>query len=123
MTTTYGPYTPVRNVGNLYFVSGQIGVNPDTKTAETDIASQTAQALQNMQRVLHDAGLGMNNVVKTTVFLTSMTLFSAMNEVYEQHFTPPRPARSAVGVRELPRVAGDVTLLVEVEAVACKEPV
>jgi 2-iminobutanoate/2-iminopropanoate deaminase len=70
---------------------------------------------------MEEAGLELDDVVKTTVFLTDMGNFAAMNEVYEKHFTAPHPARSAIGVRELPRVAGDTPLLVEIEAVAYKD--
>lgn len=123
MTASYGPYTPVRQAGNFYFVSGQIGVNPETKTAPADIAGQVEQALSNMASVLAGAGLQLDDVVKTTVFLTDIGSFAGMNEEYEKHFAAPRPARSAIAVRELPRVAGDMPLLVEIEAVAYKEAV
>jgi 2-iminobutanoate/2-iminopropanoate deaminase len=121
MTTTFGPYTPVRQAGDFLFVSGQVGVNPENKAAPKDIAGQTERALLNLENVLRKAGADLNDVVKTTVFLTDMNNFAAMNEVYEKRFDAPRPARSAVAVRELPRVAGDTELLVEIEAVAHKE--
>lgn len=121
MSESYGPYTPVRQAGNFYFVSGQIGVNPDTKTAPADITNQVKQTLTNMKAVLATANLQLDQVVKTTVFLTDMGNFTAMNEVYETYFSAPRPARSAIAVRELPRVAGETPLLVEIEAVAYKE--
>jgi 2-iminobutanoate/2-iminopropanoate deaminase len=120
--TTYGPYTPVRQAENLLFVSGQIGIGPGTTSAPVDIAGQTVQALSNLKNVLGQAGASMDDVIKTTVFLTDMGNFAAMNAAYEQAFEAPRPARSTVAVRELPRVGGDTTLLVEIEAVACKEP-
>jgi 2-iminobutanoate/2-iminopropanoate deaminase len=123
MATTFGPYTPVRQAGNLLFVSGQVGIDPVSKVASTDIAEQTKQTLRNLAAVLTDNGTTMRNVVKTTVFLTDMDYFSAMNEVYEQVFSAPRPARSAIAVRELPRVAGETNLLVEIEAVAYAEAV
>lgn len=121
MSASFGPYTPVRQAGNFYFVSGQIGVHPETKTAPADIAGQVEQTLTNMASVLASAGLQLDHVVKTTVFLTDIGYFSAMNEVYEKHFASPRPARSAIAVRELPRVAGNTQLLVEIEAVAYKD--
>lgn len=117
---TYGPYMPVKKAGDFYFVSGQVGVRPDAKTAAEDISQQTNQALGNLKSVLQEAGLSLANVVKTTVFLTNIGDFAAMNEVYEQAFTVPRPARSTVAVKELPRIA-DKPLLVEIEAVAYKE--
>ena len=118
--TTYGPYTPVREAGNLLFVSGQIGVDPNTKQATPDIEGQTRQALANLAAALKDAGASLDDVVKTTVFLVDMDDFAAMNAVYERVFAAPRPARSTIGVGELPRVGGTSKLLVEIEAVAQK---
>lgn len=119
--TTYGPYTPVRSAGNLLFVSGQIGVNPETKTAAPDITIQTEQVLHNLQEVLSANKASLGEVVKTTVFLTDMDDFAAMNDIYERYFPVPRPARSTVCVKELPRVVDGVNLRVEIEAVAYKE--
>lgn len=121
MSESYGPYTPIRQVGNLYFISGQIGIDPETKVASGIISEQTEQVLINLQAVLATEGLELKHVVKTTVFLTSMGNFAAVNEIYEKYFAVPRPARSAVAVAELPRVAGDTRLLIEIEAVASKE--
>lgn len=120
-STTFGPYSPVKKAGDFYFISGQVGVDPSTKTAQRDVAAQTRQAIHNLQAVAREAGLEPAGIVKTTVFLTNMDDFAAMNEVYESSFDAPRPARSAIAVRELPRVAGDTKLLVEIEAVAYKE--
>ncbi len=117
-TPTFGPYTAIRRVGDLYFVSGQIGVNPSTKTAGASIEAQTTQAIGNMLSVLASEGLTLRDVVKTTVFLTDVRNFEAMNNIYVEHFDAPRPARSTIGVKELPRVAGQTKLLVEIEAVA-----
>jgi len=119
--TTYGPYSPVRKADNLLFVSGQVGVDPITKKASSDIAAQTEQALRNMEDVLRSAEATLQDVVKTTIFLTDMDDFEAMNAVYEKVFSTPRPARSTVCVRELPRVGGKMPIRVEIEAVACKE--
>lgn len=121
MSESYGPYSPIRQVGNLYFVSGQIGVDPETKLASDVIANQTEQTLKNLQAVLKSSGLELKHVVKTTVFLTDMRNFAAMNEVYKKYFDVPRPARSTVAVAELPHVAGATHLLVEIEAVVAKE--
>lgn len=117
-TTTFGPYSPIRQTGNLYFISGQIGVDAATGSASHDIASQTRQALRNLQRVLADAGLQMDHVVKTTIFLTNMDDFAAVNKVYQTFFEPPRPARSTVGVAQLPKVGGDTPMQIEIEAIA-----
>jgi 2-iminobutanoate/2-iminopropanoate deaminase len=121
MTQTFGPYTPVRKAGSLWFVSGQVGVNPQTKIASTNISDQTEQALSNLKDVLREQGLTMNMVVKTTIFITDMSNFGAVNAVYEKFFSAPRPARSTVEVSALPKVADDTVLLVEIEAVVSQE--
>ena len=121
MALSYGPYSPVRRSGGFLLVSGQVGINPDTKTAEVDAAKQCKQALENMKSALYESGADMQDIVKTTIFLTNMGDFDAVNTVYEQFFHAPRPARSTVGVQELPRVGGEVPLVVEIEAVAYKE--
>ena len=86
-----------------------------------DIANQTERALLNLENILQKAGFSLSDVVKTTVYLTDMGDFEAMNRIYELRFDAPRPVRSTVGVNELPRLAGKVPLLVEIEAVAYKE--
>lgn len=121
MSTTYGPYSSLRTAGTMVFISGQIGVDPATKTAATTVSEQTAQALKNMEELLVSEGLTLKNVAKTTVFLASMDDFNQMNAIYEQTFAAPRPARSTIAVREFPRVGGDMPLLVEIEAIASKE--
>lgn len=118
--THFGPYSPIRQAGSMYFVSGQVGVDPATKDAMTDVVGQTNQALTNLDRTLKTQGLSLKDVVKTTVFLTDMADFEAMNDVYVSFFDEPRPARSCVAVAELPRVARDVALCVEIEATAYK---
>jgi 2-iminobutanoate/2-iminopropanoate deaminase len=117
----YGPYTPVRQAGNLLFISGQVGIDPKTKTAPKDVEGQTKQALLNLESVLHDMNASLRDIVKTTVFLVTMDDFTAMNVAYERGLPAPRPARSTVGIRELPRVAGTIPLLIEIEAIAYKE--
>ena len=121
MSTTYGPYSPLITVGAMVFISGQIGVDPTTKIAATTVGEQTIQALKNMEELLASEGLTLKNVAKTTVFLADMDDFAQMNAAYEQAFAVPRPARSTIAVRELPRVGGNTPLLVEIEAVASKE--
>ncbi len=123
MNESYGPYSPIRKVGNLYFVSGQVGIDPATKAASGFVKDQTNQALKNLREVLKNEGLDLNHVVKTTVFLTDMRDFAAMNEAYESYFVAPRPARSTVAVAELPRITGDTHLLVEIEAIAAKDAI
>lgn len=111
-----GPYSQAIEVNGFIFASGQIPIDPHTgKMVEGDVAEQTRQALINAAHVLEEAGLGLSSVVKTTVFLTDMADFAAMNEVYASFFKAPYPARSAVAVKALPKGA-----LVEVECVAAK---
>jgi 2-iminobutanoate/2-iminopropanoate deaminase len=117
---TFGPYSPIRKVGNLFFVSGQVGVDPTTKTASPDVSVQVEQALINLRTVLRSADLELNDVVKTTLFLTDMGDFATVNTTYLQFFNEPRPARSTVTVAELPRLT-DTPLKFEIEAIATKE--
>jgi len=117
---TFGPYAPILQVGELYFVSGQVGVDLANKTAEVDAALQTNKALDNMVEALATAGLTLNDVVKTTVFITDMDESASVNEVYTERFTAPRPARSMVAVKELPRIVPNCPLKVEIEAVAAR---
>ena len=109
-----GPYSQAIQVANLVFTSGQLPIDPSTGAfAEGGIKGQTRQSLLNIQAILQEAGLSMNNVVKTTVFLADMSDFADMNSVYADFFTQPFPARSAVAVKTLPKNA-----LVEIEVVA-----
>ena len=111
-----GPYSQAIEVNGFIFASGQIPIDPHTgKMVEGGVAEQTRQALINAAHVLEEAGLGLSSVVKTTVFITDMADFAAMNEVYASFFKAPYPARSAVAVKALPKGA-----LVEVECVAVK---
>ena len=111
-----GPYSQAIEVNGFVFASGQIPIDPTTgQFAEGDIQAQTRQSLLNAQAILQAAGTDLSHVVKTTVFLSDMANFAAMNEVYAQFFQPPFPARSAVAVRDLPKGA-----LVEIEVVAAK---
>lgn len=121
MSDTFGPYTPLRRAGNTYFVSGQVGVDPQTKQAPAGVEAQTKQVFENLKSVLAGASLDIDDIVKTTVYLADMDDFAAMNAVYETYFSAPRPARACVAVKELPRVSGDTTIVVEVEAVAYRE--
>jgi len=112
-----GPYSQAIQTGNLVYTSGQLPIDPATGSfAEGGIKEQTWQSLNNVQAILHEAGLNMSNVIKTTVFMADMNDFTAMNEVYATFFTEPYPARSAVAVKTLPKGA-----LVEIEVVAAKD--
>jgi 2-iminobutanoate/2-iminopropanoate deaminase len=111
-----GPYSQAIEVSNMLFVSGQIPINPATGKMEgEDITAQTAQSFANLKAILAEAGLTIDHVVKTTVFLADMSLFEGMNEVYKSQFNRDFPARSAIAVKGLPKGA-----LVEIEAIAAK---
>ena len=112
-----GPYSQAIDSGiGLVFVSGQLPIDPATGAfPEGGVSEQTRQSLTNAKAILEEAGLGLQNVVKTTVFLADMGDFAAMNEVYSQFFAAPFPARSAVAVKTLPKGA-----LVEIECIAAK---
>ena len=111
-----GPYSQAIEVNGFVFASGQLPIDPITgQFPEGGIREQTRQSILNAQSVLNAAGLGLSNVVKTTVYLSDMDNFAAMNEVYAEFFQEPYPARSAVAVRTLPKNA-----LVEVECIASK---
>jgi 2-iminobutanoate/2-iminopropanoate deaminase len=111
-----GPYSQAIDCGALVITSGQIPVDPATGLMPEGITAQTRQSLTNVKAILEKAGLTMDNVVKTTVFLQSMGDFAAMNAVYAEFFTEGSyPARSAVEVAALPKGA-----LVEIEAICAK---
>ena len=109
-----GPYSQGVRGGNLFFFSGVIPLDPDTGAlVGADAAEQTAQVLQNIRALLASQGLSPQNVVKTTVFLTDIAAFGAVNDVYASLFDSEPPARSCVEVSALPKGA-----LVEIECVA-----
>ena len=109
-----GPYSQAIVANGMVFTAGQIALNPAGQmVGDGDVASETRQALSNLQAVLEAAGAGLDTVIKTTVFLADMEDFGAMNAVYSQFFEAPYPARSAVEAARLPK---DVR--VEIEAVA-----
>lgn len=111
-----GPYNQAIQVGNMLFASGQLGLDPATGNfPEGGVKEQTIQSFQNVKAILEEAGFSINDVVKTTVYLTDMADFAAMNEIYASQFEGDFPARSAVAVKTLPKNA-----LVEVEVIAVK---
>ena len=111
-----GPYSQAVEANGFVFASGQLGINPATgEFVEGDVQAQTRQALTNARVIMNEAGLDLNNVIKTTVFLSDMANFAAMNEIYAEFFSEPYPARSAVAVKTLPKNA-----LVEVECIAVR---
>ncbi len=108
-----GPYSQGVESPEMVFCSGQIGADPNTGKVEEGILSQTRRALLNLGEVLKAAGLGLEDVVKTTVFMVDLAQFASMNDEYSKHFKQPYPARSTVQVAALPKGA-----LVEIEAFA-----
>jgi 2-iminobutanoate/2-iminopropanoate deaminase len=111
-----GPYSQAVQVGNLVFVSGQIAINPSSGNIEaTDIKEETHQVMENIKAVLKEAGLEAGHIVKTTIFLTDMSLFQAVNEVYGKFFTGNFPARETVAVKGLPK-----NVNVEISVIAAK---
>lgn len=110
-----GPYSQAIQIGNMLYTSGQIAINPATGTVEaTDIVGQSKQVMANLKAVLEAAGIGFDKVVKTTCFLKDVAKdFGAFNAVYAEALGDAKPARSCVGVAELPK-----GVLVEVEAIA-----
>ena len=109
-----GPYSQAIRVGDFVFTAGQIGLDPSTmEMVAGGINEQARQVLSNLKHVLEAAGSGLDRVVKTTVFLSDMANFAAMNAVYTEYFPENPPARSAVEVAALPKGAA-----VEIEAVA-----
>jgi 2-iminobutanoate/2-iminopropanoate deaminase len=109
-----GPYSQAVRAGNLVFASGQIPIDPATgQFVSGGIAEQTEQVLKNLKALFGAAGVGLDQVVKTTVFLADMDDFAAMNDVYGRYFTEASPARATVQAARLPRDAR-----VEIEAIA-----
>lgn len=111
-----GPYSQAVEVNGMLFLSGQIPIDPATgELVEGGTKEQTQQIFKNILAVLAEAGLTLDNVVKTTVFLSDISLFGEMNEVYGSQFSGTFPARSAVAVKALPKNS-----LVEIEVIAIR---
>lgn len=109
-----GPYSQGIQTGNLFFLSGQLGLNPETgKMVEGGIEKQTHQVFKNIQAVLESEGLTLNNVVKVLVLLSDINDFAAVNAIYGEYFNEPYPARSAFQVAALP-LGGQI----EIEVIA-----
>jgi len=109
-----GPYSQAVKCGNMLFCSGQIPLDPDTGELVTgDISRQAERVMNNIAAVLSAAGVGFDDVVKTTIYLVDMADFAAVNEVYGNRFPGHKPARSTVAVKSLPRGA-----LLEIEVIA-----
>lgn len=109
-----GPYEQAIKCNGLLFTSGQIALNPATGTLiEGDVSAQTRQVLDNLKAVLEAGGSSLDHVIKATVYLTDLSNFAKMNEVYAEYLGKAKPARSTVGVASLPRGAS-----VEIDLVA-----
>lgn len=111
-----GPYSQAIKIGNMVFTSGQIPFNAEGQLVSEDVQEQTRKSLENVQKILEEAGTDMTKVVKCTVFIKDMNDFPKINEVYAEFFQEPYPARACVEVARLPR---DVK--VEIEAIATVE--
>lgn len=110
-----GPYSQALDLGNMVYLSGQIPVNPETGEMAETIEEQTKQSMKNVEAILKEVGLTLSNVVKTTIFLSDLAEFAAMNAVYESFLAKPYPARSCVQVAAIPKGAK-----VEIECIAVR---
>ena len=111
-----GPYSQAVMVDNTVFISGQIALNPSTGILDSgDIISETHQVMHNLRAILSEVKMDFGDVVKTTIFLSDMSLFTSVNEVYGKYFKENFPARETVAVKGLPRNAH-----VEISMIACK---
>ena len=110
-----GPYSQGVEKGGIVITSGQLPINAETGEMPVGIVEQTVQSLENCKKILEADGIGLKSVIKTTVYLSDMNHFAAMNDVYKRYFTNDYPARSAVEVARLPKDA-----LVEIECIAVR---
>lgn len=99
-----GPYNQAVMTGDMLFISGQIALVPGTgDLANADLTEETNQVMKNLKAILTQAGMDFSHVVKTTIFLSDMSLFGAVNEIYGSYFTSDYPARETVAVKGLPK--------------------
>jgi 2-iminobutanoate/2-iminopropanoate deaminase len=110
-----GPYSQAVEVNGTLYISGQIPMDPSTKEIPEGMTGQTEQVMKNIEAILKAAGYGLDDVVKSTCFLSDMANFKAMNEVYGKYYATNPPARAAFAVKELP-----LGVLVEIETIAVK---
>jgi 2-iminobutanoate/2-iminopropanoate deaminase len=109
-----GPYSQAIRIGGFLYTSGQISLDPETmKMITGDIEMETEKVLKNIEAILKADGLDLNNIIKTTVYLTDLSEFTRMNQVYEKFFSETKPARACVQVTALPKGAK-----VEIDAIA-----
>ena len=114
--TPIGPYNQAVLAGDLLFISGQVAINPATGNIETtDVIGETHQVMHNLKSILSEAMMDFTNIVKTTIFLSDMSLFATVNEVYGKYFNGDFPARETVAVKGLPKNAN-----VEISMIASK---
>ena len=108
-----GPYNQAIISNNMLYMSGQICLNPETnELVNDDVATETHQCMRNLEAVLKEAGINFSHVVKTTIFLSDMSLFSQVNEVYGSYFSADYPARETVAVKGLPKGANvEITMI------------
>ena len=111
-----GPYSQAIQAGDFIFVSGQIGVNPKTGDTAEGIENQTKQVLENLKSVLTEADVNFSDVVKFTIYLSSMDDFATVNEIYGSYLEKPYPARATVEVSRLPK-----DVLVEMDVIAYRK--
>ncbi|MDO5433218.1 RidA family protein [Eubacterium sp.] len=110
-----GPYSHANATGDTIYISGQLGLDPETGVLAEGVEAQAKTGFENLKTILSEAGVSFENVVKTTVFLTDMNDFATVNDLYAQYFTGDYPARSCVQVAALPKGAS-----FEIEAIAAK---
>lgn len=109
-----GPYSQAIKIGNLLFISGQIGIDPATgELVKGGVEEEVKRVMENIKAILHEASATFDNVIKTTIFLKDINDFSRVNEIYSRYFSENPPARSTIGVSQIPRGAN-----VEIEAIA-----
>jgi 2-iminobutanoate/2-iminopropanoate deaminase len=111
-----GPYSQAIRAGHFLFISGQIGVNPETgKMVEGGIETETRQVIENLKAILKSTELGLKNVIKTSIYLADMSDFDKVNQIYSEYFAEFKPARVTIEVSAMPKDA-----LIEIEAIAIK---
>jgi 2-iminobutanoate/2-iminopropanoate deaminase len=111
-----GPYSQAVEIDNLVFLSGQIGIDPKTgNIVPGGVVAEARQVMKNIQAVLEEANLTFENVIKSTIFLTNLTVFNEVNQIYGEYFTEDFPARSTIEVQALPKGAK-----IEIEVIAQK---
>lgn len=111
-----GPYSQAVKTGNLVFISGQVPIDPETGDLKnSSVSEETTQVMKNLETVLKAAGIGFENVVKTTIFLKDMSLFGTVNEVYGSYFKGTFPTRETVAVKGLPRdVSVEISMIASI---------